>query len=183
MSVGKGPRGGSRSIEKKEVCEMYQKIMVPVDGSELAECVLPHVESIAKGCDAPNIVFVRIVEPVYMPVGGLSDGGDVFTGEDAERARMNLDSANQSAAKAYLEKLVSRLGQGGVRVQTEFIVGKPAESLAEYAEKKGVDLIVISTHGRSGISRWVWGSVANKILRSACIPVLMVRAPGCIPGI
>ena len=55
--------------------------------------------------------------------------------------------------------------------------------LADYATKNQVDLIVIATHGRSGVSKWVWGSVADRTLRSACIPVLMVRAPGCVAGI
>jgi nucleotide-binding universal stress UspA family protein len=63
------------------------------------------------------------------------------------------------------------------------MVGKVAESIADYATKNGVDLIIIATHGRSGVSRWVWGSVADRVLRSACVPVLMVRAPGCVPGI
>jgi nucleotide-binding universal stress UspA family protein len=55
--------------------------------------------------------------------------------------------------------------------------------IADYASKNDVDLIIIATHGRSGVSRWVWGSVADHILRSACVPVLMIRAPGCVAGI
>jgi nucleotide-binding universal stress UspA family protein len=58
-----------------------------------------------------------------------------------------------------------------------------AEDLADYAKKSGSDLIVVATHGRSGPSKWVWGSVAERILRSSCVPVLMVRAPGCVAGI
>ncbi len=162
---------------------MYQKIMAPLDGSELAECVLPHVESVAKGCGAPNVIFVRVVEPVQLPVGTQSDGGGVFTEADAERGRMAEDSRRESAAKDYLDQLVSRTKYDGVNLRTDVIVGKVAESLAEYAEKNGVDLIIIATHGRSGISRWAWGSVADRVLRSSCVPVLMVRAPGCIPGI
>jgi nucleotide-binding universal stress UspA family protein len=58
-----------------------------------------------------------------------------------------------------------------------------SSGIADYAEKHGLDLIMIATHGRSGISRWVYGSVADRVLCSACVPVLMVRAPGCTPGI
>lgn len=162
---------------------MYQKIMAPLDGSELAECVLPHVESVAKGCGAPNVIFVRVVDPVQLPVGTQSDGGDIFTEADAKRGRMEEDARRESAAKDYLDQLVSRTKYEGVNLRTDVIVGKVAESLAEYAEKNGVDLIIIATHGRSGISRWAWGSVADRVLRSSCVPVLMVRAPGCIPGI
>jgi nucleotide-binding universal stress UspA family protein len=65
----------------------------------------------------------------------------------------------------------------------EVLEGKVPDTLAHWAEKNGVDLIVIASHGRSGVSRWVMGSVADRVLRSACVPVLMIRAPGCVPGI
>jgi nucleotide-binding universal stress UspA family protein len=162
---------------------MYKKLLVPLDGSELAECVLPHVESIAKGCGVANVVFVRVVEPVHLPVGTGSAGGEAFTEADAAKVRENEDERNKKAAKQYLDDIKKRSKYDGADLKTEVIMGKPAESIAEYAEKKGVGLIVIATHGRSGISRWVYGSVADRILRSACVPVLMVRAPGCTPGI
>jgi nucleotide-binding universal stress UspA family protein len=65
----------------------------------------------------------------------------------------------------------------------EVLEGKVAETLADWVEKNNVDLIIIASHGRSGISRWMMGSVADRILHSVCAPVLMIRAPGCIPGI
>lgn len=154
---------------------MYQKIMVPLDGSELAECVLPHVKAIAMGCEVKSVVFVRVVEPFHMPSSSY-----ISISEDE---RKHIDSDHLSDAKNYLRQLVSQVKYDGVNVQSEVIMGKPAESLAEYATNNEVDLIIIATHGRSGVSRWVWGSVADRILRSACVPVLMVRAPGCIPGI
>jgi nucleotide-binding universal stress UspA family protein len=162
---------------------VYKKILVPLDGSELAECVLPHVESIAKGCGVQNIVFLNVAEPVYLPTGTLSDGGGVFTEQDAEQARKRADQMNKEDAKNYLEKVVSHTKYDGVTVQSEVVTGKAAESVVEYATQNEVDLITIATHGRSGVSRWVWGSVADRVLRSACVPVLMVRAPGCVPGI
>ncbi|MFC1972232.1 universal stress protein [Chloroflexota bacterium] len=75
---------------------------------------------------------------------------------------------------------------GAGSVKTEVIIteeGLVADSIAEYAQNNDIDLIVVATHGRSGISRWVMGSVADRVLRSACVPVLMVRVPGCVPGI
>jgi len=155
---------------------MYKKIMVPLDGSELAECVLPHVETIAKACDVRNVIFVRVAETFYSAPTG---GGFLFGDEEIKR----FDAEHVAAAEKYLEQLVNRLDYGKVNIQTEVLAGKPAESLAEYATKNEVDLIIIATHGRSGVSRWVWGSVADRILRSSCVPVLMVRAPGCVPGI
>jgi nucleotide-binding universal stress UspA family protein len=153
---------------------MYKKILVPLDGSELAECVLPHVESIARGCGAQNVVFLRVVEPFHMP--SRYSG---FSAEDITR----IDSDNKASAENYLGQVVSRTKYDGVTIQSEVMTGKAAESIAEYATKNSIDLIAIATHGRSGVSRWAWGSVADRVLRSACVPILMVRAPGCVPGI
>jgi nucleotide-binding universal stress UspA family protein len=155
---------------------MYKKIMVPLDGSKLAECVLPHVETIANGCSVVEVVFVRAFELFYR-LSGFTE----VTYSDAGINKINL--ARRNAAKDYLNKVMSQGKYGAAILKSEVIAGKIAESLAEYATKNKVDLIVIATHGSSGVSRWVWGSVADRILRSACVPVLMVRAPGCVPVI
>jgi nucleotide-binding universal stress UspA family protein len=164
---------------------MYKKIMVPLDGSKLAECVLPHVESIVKGCGNPEVVFVRVVEPKDLPApeGVGSDGGGTYSIKDVDKLRERLLLQNKTDAEKYLSQLTSRLGYEGAIIKTQVLVGHVAGSLAEYVEKQGVDLIVIATHGRSGISRWVWGSTTDRILRSTCVPVFMVRAPGCFPGV
>ena len=153
---------------------MYQKILVPLDGSELAECVLGHVDALARGCQAKSVVFIRVVEPIRQT------GGEYMMDQDQVK---KIESESKQDAGEYLKKISAKVSLGGAVVKTEVISGRPAEILAEYATKNQVDLIVIATHGRSGVSRWVWGSVADRILRSACIPVLMVRAPGCFPGI
>jgi len=153
---------------------MYQKILVPLDGSELAECVLGHVDALARGCQAKSVVFIRVVEPIRQT------GGEYMMDQDQVK---KIESESKQDAGEYLKKISAKVSLGGAVVKTEVISGRPAEILAEYATKNQVDLIVIATHGRSGVSRWVWGSVADRILRSACVPVLMVRAPGCFPGI
>ena len=86
-------------------------------------------------------------------------------------------------AQNYLKEIVSRTKYDGARVESAILYGRVADTLADFATKNQIDLIIIATHGRSGVSRWVWGSVADRILRSSCVPVLMVRAPGCVPGI
>lgn len=154
---------------------MYKKIMVPLDGSELAECVLPHVQTMAEAKGVQTVVFVRVVEPLSLtPVRGE-------TGWLSDEEMRQLDARSKAVAESYLENLVNGLDYGKVSIQREALVGKAAESLAEYASKNDIDLIIVATHGRSGVSRWVWGSVADKLLRSAHVPVLMVRAPGCAP--
>jgi nucleotide-binding universal stress UspA family protein len=153
---------------------MYKKILVPLDGSELAECVLPHVESIAKGCGVGSVVFVRALD-TYVPSATYA--------YVSESLRKEIEENNEKAAREYLDEVAGRVNLGGIEVQKQLITGRAAESIAEYATKNDVELIAIATHGRSGVSRWAWGSVADRVLRSACVPVLMVRAPGCVPGI
>ena len=158
---------------------MYQKVLVPLDGSELAECVLPQVESVIRDCKTTEVVLLRVVEPSTLPVGTLSDGGSIFTSIEAEKIRKDTDERAKSEAIDYLQGLARKVKYNGVSPKTEVLTGKPAETIADYAKMNNVDIITISTHGRSGPSRLVWGSVADRVLRSSCVPVLMVRAPGC----
>ena len=153
--------------------------MVPLDGSELAECVLPHVEAIASGCHVGKIILVRVVEP-YQPTRGKAYYS--LLPEESEEDWKWVEEG-RSAAESYLKQMARRLTQVGRDVQTEVLIGRAAESLADFAGKSAADLIVIATHGLSGVTRWLWGSTADRILRSFCVPVLMVRVPGCVPGI
>lgn len=156
---------------------MYKNILVPLDGSQLAECVLPHVETIIKGCGVERVTFVRVVEPVQILVN---------TGEESFYDGIlwqQMESQSKAAAVNYIDQLVNRVKHDGVTIQKEVLTdGKAGDMIADYASRNDFSLIIIATHGRSGVSRWVWGSVADKILRSACIPVLMIKAPGCVPG-
>jgi len=157
---------------------MYSKVIVPLDGSELVECVLPHIESIAKGCGVRDVIFVHVVEPFRL-AGAREEDAIYISQEDVQR----IDSENIRAANDYITQIAARVRLDGTNISSEVIVGKAADSIADYATRSGAELIVIATHGRSGVSRWVYGSVADRILRSSCVPVLMVRAPGCVPGI
>jgi nucleotide-binding universal stress UspA family protein len=117
---------------------------------------------------------------VHEPFQGFTGASD-YVLSDSEIARVNSEQI--AAAGKYLEKVTNQVRLGDLKPHSELLTGPVAESLVEYAAKKSVDLIIIATHGRSGVSRWVWGSIADRILRSSCVPVLMVRAPGCVPGI
>lgn len=154
---------------------MYKKIMVPLDGSELAECVLPHVEAFIEECHVKHFVFVRVVEP---PTTFYS--GDYPISPEVMKER---ETAGEKIARDYLDQVVSRLERSGAELYSEVLIGNVADSLADYSEINEFDLILIATHGRSGVSRWVRGSIADKVLRSSRIPVLMVRAPGSEGGI
>ena len=158
---------------------MYNKIMVPLDGSELAECALPHVEAITTGCKITNVVFVRVVEPIQLPARLPAQGELGFQ----EKDRREIDEQRNITAEAYLEKIVQKTALGGAAASYEVLAGNVSETLANWAEQNDVDLIIIASHGRSGVSRWVMGSVADRILRYVCVPIMMIRAPGCTPSI
>ncbi len=153
---------------------MYKKIMVPLDGSPMAECVLPHVERIGKGCGAEKVVLIRVEEPMAVPPSAKIR----FTEKDIEQ----FEADKVAIARDYLDQLAEKLGYDWAQVEKVVLTGSVSSQLVDYAKKNASDLIVIATHGRSGISRWVWGSTADRLLRSACTPIFMVRAPGCIPG-
>jgi nucleotide-binding universal stress UspA family protein len=154
---------------------MYKKIMVPLDGSELAECVLPNAETMARQNDA-ELVLVRVVEPI----SDTHVSGGVFVHID-QLNKMENDT-KQIAAK-YLEQIKARLNAGNIKSDCQVLIGNPASELIEFVEKNKIDLIIIASHGRSGVGRWIWGSTAEKLLHHICIPILMIRAPGCFPNI
>jgi nucleotide-binding universal stress UspA family protein len=153
---------------------MYQKIMVPLDGSKLAECVLPHVEKIATACGTEQIILVSVTERItgYRVIEDYSQPLE-------ERLAPEAVGKKEKQAQRYLNKIAKTLEAKGVKVLTEVLLGNPAEEIAIYAETKGCDLIIMASHGRSGPSRWAHGSVADKVFRASCVPILMVRAPGC----
>jgi nucleotide-binding universal stress UspA family protein len=171
---------------------MYKKILVPLDGSKLAECALPHVEELAKGCDTEEVILISVTErvqgfrvlegagqPIAKPTGGWLESSQPL----GQRLVPEAFGKKEKQAQRYLDRVAKKLAAKGINVSTEVLLWKPAEAIIGYAKQSGCDLIVMATHGRSGPSRWAYGSVAEKVLRASCVPILMVRAPGCIPGI
>src|SRR4030042_1431536 len=129
---------------------MYKHIMVPLDGSELAECVLPHVVSVAKGCAVPKVTLIRVVTPITIY-------GTEFDGSIGLPELQKVEQENVASARKYLDKQAQLLKEKGIDAQAQVFFGNVLEWLTDFAEKNKVDLIIIATHGRSGISRWVWG--------------------------
>ena len=167
---------------------MYKKILVPLDGSKLAESALPYAEEIAKGCNISEIMLVSVTERVtgqtWAPETQMayrsSDRADLH-GAGSE-VTLTFGKEEKQARK-YLGKIAKILVDKGIPARTEVLIGSPAEKIVSFAGDNAADVIVMSSHGRSGPSRWAHGSVADKVLRASCVPVLMVRAPGCMTGI
>jgi nucleotide-binding universal stress UspA family protein len=109
----------------------------------------------------------------HMPPGNYEAGLEVET--------MLIGKENNQAER-YLNRVCKRVKDKGFNSRVQIIPGSPAEAIVAYAKDTKVDLILMASHGSSGISRWAFGSVAEKVFRVACIPILMIRPPGCIPG-
>ncbi|OGN97615.1 MAG: hypothetical protein A2Z77_04440 [Chloroflexi bacterium RBG_13_51_36] len=144
---------------------MYKKVLVPLDGSELAEVVLPHVKEVAAGHNEGKVILLRIVEP--LPAG-------TPPAVDFEVVR----KAGVKAAEDYLARIQAKLNREGLPVETKVLTGRPAETIIEFAQREKVDLLTLATHGRSGIRRWVFGSVADKLVSSSSVPILLIRPKG-----
>jgi nucleotide-binding universal stress UspA family protein len=149
---------------------MHQCILVPLDGSELAECVLPHLRALIR----PGQTRAHLLSVLTTGLGDRTVAllttyppGLQLSATATARARVEL--------RAYLQGVAARVREWGATVRYEVREGNPAEEILQYAEEEGVDLILMSTHGLSGFSRWVYGSVADRVLRGAPCPVLLVR--------
>jgi nucleotide-binding universal stress UspA family protein len=156
---------------------MYEKILVPLDGSELAECVFPYVEKLAKDCKAKEIIFFRVCEPPTI----RADYPASMPVKWEEHVK-ELTASSSQQCSLYLSDAKKKLDVGISQLKLETRLGDPATEIIDYASQNAIDLIVMASHGRSGPSRWAFGSVADKVFRSTCVPVLMIRAPGCVPG-
>lgn len=167
---------------------MYKKILVPLDGSKLAECALSHAEQIARGCNTDEVMLISVTEQIQGQTQA-PEAQELYLSSDRsefQRAGSGMTvtfGKKERQAERYLGRIARKLEAKGIKVRTAVLFWPPAEAIASYAEQKGADIIVMSSHGRSGPSRWAYGSVADKVLRGSCIPVLMIRAPGCITGI
>ncbi len=149
---------------------MYQHVMVPLDGSELAECVLPHAEVIGAGCEVARVTLVRVVPPLKLH-GGVESGL-------SPEVRQQLENDSKEIARQYLEEQAKQLRDKGVAAATAVLFGDVVHELIDFVSAHEVDLIITATHGRSGVSRLFFGSIAERTLRASPVPVLMVRAPG-----
>ena len=146
---------------------MYEKILVPLDGSQLAEVALPYAEEIAAKLGA-HLILLSVVESTEAQ---NYHNHQIYIQQKTEDAKYG--------AERYLEKW----GGKAVKIESAFLVGYPAEEIVDYADKEGIGLIVIATHGRSGIRRWSLGSVADKVVRSATQPVAIIRAKDTRPDV
>jgi nucleotide-binding universal stress UspA family protein len=147
---------------------MYNKVLVPLDGSPFSECVLEHVKIMATGCKIPDVKLVFVIEPVHP---GIFDVPGNFI-EDMQKQAV-------SSGEEYLKKTSAKLVAEGIAASWVILRGNVAEAILDFTRKNEVDLVIMSTHGRSGVARWAMGSVADRVARQATVPVMLVSPPGC----
>ncbi|MFQ5997355.1 MAG: universal stress protein [Dehalococcoidales bacterium] len=153
---------------------MYERILVPLDGSKIGEAALSYVEDLLSKL-SPKVKAEVILLQVLSPVAPLVTGGEAFLPVDHTKEEMEL---NKKKAMDYLNRTAESLRSKGITVTTKVGVGDACEEIVKLAEGIKANLIAMSTHGRSGFSRWAFGSVTDKVLRrEGSIPITMVRAP------
>jgi nucleotide-binding universal stress UspA family protein len=173
------------SLEKATICQnrstainrneggrnMYKKVLVPLDGSDLAECTLSQLKSLFKDESSGEVTLLNIVK-VDIPWAEMHDEKPF----DINELRKPLFAAS----KNYLAKVASQLSSQGIKVKTESMeANRPADTITEYARKNGMDLIVMATHGHTGFKKLMLGSVAFGVLHESHVPVLLIRPEAC----
>jgi nucleotide-binding universal stress UspA family protein len=141
---------------------MFDPILVPLDGSQLAECVLPHIVAIARPFNA-EITLLRMLEK--NKANGSAQLFDLLNWQ-----------INKTKAALYLEKTKARIQESGLQARTIVLEGLVAKGITQYAQDQGMKLIVLSSHGHSGLTQWGISSITQKIILSAPTSVLIVRA-------
>ncbi len=157
-----------RSGPQSDITVKLKKIAAALDGSRFAEAIIPHLEAFAKSLGS-EIVLLEVLEPVKVPqLGAFEEWGkvekDIFAKLEREAGR-------------YLEKRKATLQSKDIEVTTKLLQGKPADAILQHVVEAGIDLVALTTHGFSGISKWAYGSVASRIIEASPKPLLLVRPP------
>ena len=151
------------AIRKKE---LVKKILLPLDGSRLGESALPVAEDLAELMGA-ELGLLHVMQSMY-PL-------TIMEGTMLQKPVREDDETTRADAKAYLAAAAGRLRNKTLTLSTDVVSGQPADWIVKYAEFNQVDLVAMATHGRSGIGRWAFGSVTDKVLHAGNMPVLVVR--------
>jgi nucleotide-binding universal stress UspA family protein len=160
-------RATQAALEQRK---LLRRILVPLDGSKIGEAALCYAVALAKET-AAEIALIEVFEPVST-VGATGISCSVREDESVRKSLLS-----------YLDHVAEPIKNDGLKVSTTVLFGNAANNIMGYAEKNGIDLIAVSTHGRSGLGRWVFGSVTDKILHTGNVAVLVAHAtmewPSC----
>ena len=141
---------------------MYSTILVPLDGSKRAEAILPHVEELAQRYGT-KVIFIQVVAPAPSGVG-------------LRGVHLAPYHRRRGEARSYLAARQGEFREKGIKAQIHVIDGSIVEAIIDAAEREGVDLIAIASHGRAGLSQMLYGSVAAGVLCRVDRPLLLIRS-------
>ena len=145
---------------------MYKKILVPLDGSGRAEAILPHVEKIAQNFGS-TVIFMEVVEP-FTILGGPEAAYSDLAIKEKDR--------QQEEADTYLSGMMGEFREKGLNAQKRVAQGQVVDSIIDIAQEENVDLIALASHGKSGLARVFYGSVAAGLLQRVDRPLLLIRS-------
>jgi nucleotide-binding universal stress UspA family protein len=149
---------------------MFEKILVCLDGSTLAEQILPYAAEQARRFGCQMTLLHVALEPVMAASGAA--GGPEHLEKPGVLDQMKEE---QKQAQAYLERVAVKLRQDGLEVDVVILQESPGDAIVSYASDNGYGLIAMATHGRSGLGRAIFGSVAEHVLRNSDVPLLVIR--------
>ncbi len=142
---------------------MYKKILIPLDGSPFAEAVIPHAEALARS-EGAEIVILRVPE---IPAADLFSRNPAIANKIVEDMEIETDK--------YLQDEVKKLSEEGIKVSCLIREGPVPDTILATADETHADMIAMSTHGRTGVQRWLIGSVADRIIHHSHIPVMLIH--------
>ncbi len=153
---------------------MYSQVLVPLDGSEVSERALPHAQSLANAFGA-KVHLLQVISLSHEYEAYLGGGEESPTvSEYSLYMADQITATAQTRAEEYLKATAARLKENGIHVQTSVRQGSTLDNIANFVEENGIDLIVMSTHGRSGLQRFFIGSVTDRVIRFSHVPVLAI---------
>ena len=161
----------SKRPKKSDIAKKssFLKILVPLDGSDIGQAALPYVEALAIETGA-SVDLLQVISPPGTVEASILGGSDW----------RKFVKAMQDAAEEYLNSIAEKLNGKGIKTACEVVTGDPADKIVEFAEDNKISLIAMSTHGRTGLARWMLGSVTDKVLHGAKLPMWLVRSPKMI---
>lgn len=158
------PTEGAQDADRSPT---FQRILIPLDGSGLAEQILAHALALGTLMQA-EYTLLHVVQPAAL--------GGALPAVFAPEVDPNVLQQGEAAAQDYLDGVAARLRTKGARVQTHVLVSsQPAAAILDDARQKGIELIAMASHGRSGLARLLLGSITDKVLRGADVPLLLYR--------
>jgi len=154
---------------------MFKRLLVPLDGSRFGSRALRYATEIAQRFGA-EVILIRVIRPTTPVIAAGTHGiASPVESEIAVQAALEADKRNAARAKRYLRDKVRSIRSRHTKASYQVAIGDPAQSIMEFSKKEKIDLVVMTTHGKSGLKRAIMGSIADVVIRESGKPVLVIR--------